>query len=113
MSREARFQGFWDFLAHFEVEGVEFFGAGMCDRTAGSYHVLSVSVVPSVSVESAMEVSDPESRTVITVAFIFQLVKKSSEWKNCALPLEFSRCSLVAFSELQPMLVLLSVLNAV
>ena len=28
---------------------------GMCDRTAGFYHVLSVSVVPSVSVESVME----------------------------------------------------------
>ena len=32
---------------------VEIFG--MCDKTAGFYHVLSVSVVPSVSVESAME----------------------------------------------------------
>ena len=55
MSRGARFQGFWDFSAHFEVEGVEIFGAGMCDRTAGFYHVLSVFVVLSVSVESAME----------------------------------------------------------
>ena len=34
---------------------VEIFRAGMCDRTAGFYHVLSVFVVPSVSVESAME----------------------------------------------------------
>ena len=32
----------------------EIFGVGMCDRTAGLYHVLSVSVVPSVSVESVM-----------------------------------------------------------
>ena len=38
-----------------EVEGVEIFGAGMCVRKAGFYHVLSVFVVPSVSVESAME----------------------------------------------------------
>ena len=45
-------------LAHFEVEGPEIFGSGMCDRTAGFYHVLSVSVVPSVSVESAMESND-------------------------------------------------------
>ena len=30
----------------------EIFGTGMCDRTAGFYHVLSVFVVPSVSVES-------------------------------------------------------------
>ena len=48
-------QGFWDFSSHFEVEGPEIFGTGMCDRTAGFYHVLSVFVVLSVSVESAME----------------------------------------------------------
>ena len=47
MSRGARFQGF--------LRRVEIFGAGMCDRTAGFYHVLSVFVVLSVSVESAME----------------------------------------------------------
>ena len=34
------------------LRGPEIFGTGMCDRTAGFYHVLSVSVVPSVSVES-------------------------------------------------------------
>ena len=40
------------------LRGVEIFGAGMCDRTAGFYHVLSVFMVPSVSVESAMESND-------------------------------------------------------
>ena len=53
-----RFQGFWDFLAHSEVEGVEFFWFGMRHKTEGFYHVLSVSVVPSVSVESAIEAND-------------------------------------------------------
>ena len=52
-------------LAHFEVEGPEIFGSGMCDRTAGFYHVLSVSVVPSVSVESAMESNDVFLRCVV------------------------------------------------
>ena len=33
----------------------EIFGTGMCDRTAGFYHVLSVFVVLSMSVESATE----------------------------------------------------------
>ena len=55
MSQGARFQGFWDFLAHFEVQGARNFWCDMCDRTTGFYHVLSVSVGPSVSVESAME----------------------------------------------------------
>ena len=36
------------------IRGPEIFGTGMCDRTAGFYHVLSVFVL-SVSVESAME----------------------------------------------------------
>ena len=35
--------------------GSEFFGKGMCGKTAGFFHVLSVFVVPSVSVDSAME----------------------------------------------------------
>ena len=48
------FSRFWDLLAHFEVEGPKFL-VGMCDRTAGFYHVLSVPVVPSGSVESAMK----------------------------------------------------------
>ena len=42
-------------MVDFEVDGVEIFGAGMFERTAGFCHVLSVFVVPSVSVESAME----------------------------------------------------------
>ena len=37
------------------LRGTEIFGSGMCDRTAGFYQVLSVFVVLSVSVESAME----------------------------------------------------------
>ena len=44
MSQGARFQGFWDLLAHFE-RWPEIFGTGMCDRTAGFYHVSSVFVV--------------------------------------------------------------------
>ena len=57
ISRGARFQGFWDFSGHFEVEGARNFWCRECvtDRTAGFHHVLSVSVVPSVSVESAVE----------------------------------------------------------
>ena len=55
MRRGARFQSFWDPLVHFEVEGPRIFGTEMCDRTAGFYHVLSVLVVLSVSVASAME----------------------------------------------------------
>ena len=55
MRQGARFQGFRDSLAHFEVEVPEIFGSGICHKIAGFYHVLSVSVVPSVSVESAME----------------------------------------------------------
>ena len=39
------------------MRGREIFGTGMCDRT-GFYHVLSVFVVLSVSVESAMESND-------------------------------------------------------
>ena len=47
--------GFREPVANFEVEGTEIFGTGTCDRTAGFYHVLSVFVVLSVSVKSAME----------------------------------------------------------
>ena len=52
MSQGARFQGSWDFLAHFEVEGGRNFLFGMRRKIAWFHHVLSVSVVPSVSVES-------------------------------------------------------------
>ena len=41
--------GFWDPLAHFEVEGVRHFGSGSVSKNSRFYHVLSVSVVPSVS----------------------------------------------------------------
>ena len=58
MGRGDRFQGFRDFLAHFEVEGGRNFWFGMRHKTAWFYHVLSVSVVPSVSVESALESND-------------------------------------------------------
>ena len=37
---------------------LEIFGSGFVTKTAGFYHVVSVSVVPSVSVESAMESND-------------------------------------------------------
>ena len=37
---------------------LEIFGSGCVTKMAGFYHVLSVSVVPSVSVESAMESND-------------------------------------------------------
>ena len=49
---EARgpFSRFLGPLGPFEVEGPEIFGTGMCDRTAGFYHVLSVFVVLTVSV---------------------------------------------------------------
>ena len=46
---------FRDPVANFEVEGTEIFGTKTCDRTGGFYHVLSVFVVLSVSVKSAME----------------------------------------------------------
>ena len=38
--------------------GPDIIGLGMSGRTAGLYHVLSVFVVPSVSMESAMESND-------------------------------------------------------
>ena len=44
--------GFWDPLAHFEVEGRSKFWCGMCHKNSRFYHVLSVSVV---SVESVIE----------------------------------------------------------
>ena len=50
--------GFWDLQAHFEVQGARNFWFGMRHNTAGFYHVLSASVVPLVSVESAMESKD-------------------------------------------------------
>ena len=50
--------GFWDFLAHFEVQRDRHVWFEMRHKTAGFYHVLSVSVVPSMSVESAMESND-------------------------------------------------------
>ena len=54
-SQGARNQGFWDLLAHSGVQGARNFLFGMRHKIAVFYHVLSVSVVPSVSVESAME----------------------------------------------------------
>ena len=42
-------------VAHFEVEGVRNFGSGYVSQNSRFYHVLSVSVVPSVSVESVIE----------------------------------------------------------
>ena len=47
--------GFGDSLAHFEVEGGRNFGSGYVTQNSRFYHVLSVSVVPSVSVESVIE----------------------------------------------------------
>ena len=44
--------GFWDPLAHFEVEGGRNFGSGYVSQNNRFYHVLYVSVVPSLSVES-------------------------------------------------------------
>ena len=58
MSQGARFQGFWGLLAILKFRGPKFFWFGMCHKTAGFHNVLSVSVVPSVSVESAMESND-------------------------------------------------------
>ena len=58
MSQGSRFQGFWDFLGHFEVQGARNCWFEMRHKIAGFYHVLSVSVVPSVSVETAMESND-------------------------------------------------------
>ena len=54
----ARNQGFWDLLVHFEVQGARKFWFGMRHKIGGFYYVLSVSVVPSVSVESAMQSND-------------------------------------------------------
>ena len=62
MSQGARLQGFWNPLAHLEVEGPNFFlGARMCHKTAGFYHVLSVmtcfcAVSLSGTIRSAMSV---------------------------------------------------------
>ena len=58
MSQGARFQGLWDFLADFEAEECRNFWFGMRHKVAGFYHMLSVSVVPSVSVEIALESND-------------------------------------------------------
>ena len=58
LSQGARFQSFWDFLAHFEVQGARHFWFGMRHKIAGFYHELSVSVVPLVSVKSVMESND-------------------------------------------------------
>ena len=58
MNQGAGNQGFCDAVAHFEVQGARNFGVGMSHKIAGFYHVLSVSVVPSVFVESAMESND-------------------------------------------------------
>ena len=55
MSQGDRFQGFWNILAHFEVEGGSKFLVRISLKITWFYRVLSVSVVPLVSVESAME----------------------------------------------------------
>ena len=47
--------GFRDPLVHFEVEGSRNFGLGYVSQNSRFYHVLSVSVVPSVSVESVIK----------------------------------------------------------
>ena len=58
MDQVARNQGFCDLLVHFEVLGARHFWFRMRHKIAGFCHVLSVSVVPSVSVENAMESND-------------------------------------------------------
>ena len=47
--------GFWDRLAHFEVEGGRNFGSGCVSQNSRFHHALSVCVVPSESVESVIE----------------------------------------------------------
>ena len=42
-------------LAHFDFEGGRNFGSGYVSQNSKFYHVMSVSVVPSVSVESVIE----------------------------------------------------------
>ena len=54
-ARELVFRVFGTSFPILRLRGAEIFGTAMCDRTAGFYHVLSVFVVLSVSVESAME----------------------------------------------------------
>ena len=46
---------FWDHLAHVEVEGGRNVGSEYVSQNSRFYLVLSVSVVPSVSVESVIE----------------------------------------------------------
>ena len=47
--------GFRDPLARFEVEEGRNFGSGYVSQNSRFFHVLSVSVVPSESVESVIE----------------------------------------------------------
>ena len=65
----AVFKVFLDLLGHFEVQRARNFWFGMCHKTVGLYHVLSVSVVPSVSVESAMESNDVLMTCFCAVSF--------------------------------------------
>ena len=53
----------------------------MCDRTAGFYHVLSVFVVPSVSVESAMEC---QMTWFMKCFFSFANTGDRATWHGCS-----------------------------
>ena len=55
--------GYWDPLAHFEVQVPEILGAACVTRQQG-FTMCCLSVVPSVSVESAMESNDALSGTM-------------------------------------------------
>ena len=48
-------KGFWDPLVQFEVKMCRNFGSGYVSQNNRFFHVLSVSVVPSVSVECVIE----------------------------------------------------------
>ena len=58
MGRGSCFQGFWTSWPILRLRDGRNFWFGMRHKIAWFYHVLSVSVVPSVSVESAMESHD-------------------------------------------------------
>ena len=54
-------------FAHFEVDGSRNFGSGYVSQNSRFYHVLSVSVVPSVSVESVELHDDEEVQQVVSL----------------------------------------------
>ena len=93
MSQGARNQGFWDLLAHFEVQEARNFWFGMRHKIAGFYLVLSVSVVPSVSVESAMESNDA-SHDVPSHCIFERHTSKSHDLCSKKPPLPPLRCRL-------------------